>query len=296
MVCATLHARTWSYNCLVTPCWAFTQPPRLKSVSPSLQHQLVRGPVRPYGLWCSAVRTEPKDPKRPGQRSAQELQARAKALLEKQKQLAAELEELHTEAENLSDADQQLVLTQLQNKDAEPQIPGPVRELLAEAGVLDAFPADNSPRDQDSDAYFRTPGDAQSYDWDLTMDTLDDVADSHQDKPADRLGGISSASEDEDSDDEGESEGSHEGFEAGVGVEDMLRLLEEGGALPDIEGLMEAEDPQEFQMRVQKLIDRYEAQFQKKKDRKVCWHGRHIAHTDTHTDSHTQLHTKQKLL
>ena len=29
---------------------------------------------------------------------------------------------------------------------------------------------------------------------------------------------------------------------------------------------------QEFQMRVQKLVDRYEAQFLKKKDRKVCSH------------------------
>ena len=33
-------------------------------------------------------------------------------------------------------------------------------------------------------------------------------------------------------------------FEPGHGVEDMLRMLEEGGALPDIEGLMEAEDAQ----------------------------------------------------
>ena len=33
-------------------------------------------------------------------------------------------------------------------------------------------------------------------------------------------------------------------FEPGQGVEDMLRMLEEGGTLPDIEGLMEAEDPE----------------------------------------------------
>ena len=49
---------------------------------------------------------------------------------------------------------------------------------------------------------------------------------------------------DEGSDDEGESEGGGAGSQAGEGVEEMLRLLEEGGALPDIEALMEAEDPQ----------------------------------------------------
>ena len=65
------------------------------------------------------------------------------------------------------------------------------------------------------------------------------------------LGDSSSAgeheNEDEDEDegdDEGESAGSNEDFEAGKGVEEMLRVLEEGGALPDIEGLMEAENPQ----------------------------------------------------
>lgn len=64
-------------------------------------------------------------------------------------------------------------------------MPEPVRDLFAEAGVLDAFPVDNSPRDQDSDAYFRTPGDAQSYDWDLKMDTLDNVAEGNPtDEPA----------------------------------------------------------------------------------------------------------------
>ena len=45
-------------------------------------------------------------------------------------------------------------------------------------------------------------------------------------------------------DDAGESAGSNEEFGAGEGVEEMLRLLEEGGSLPDIEGLMEAENPQ----------------------------------------------------
>ena len=52
------------------------------------------------------------------------------------------------------------------------------------------------------------------------------------------------ADDEEDEDDEGESAGSNEEFEAGEGVEEMLRLLEEGGALPDIEGLMDAEDPE----------------------------------------------------
>ena len=33
-------------------------------------------------------------------------------------------------------------------------------------------------------------------------------------------------------------------FEAGQGVEEMLKLLEEGGTLPDLQGLMDAEDPQ----------------------------------------------------
>ena len=33
-------------------------------------------------------------------------------------------------------------------------------------------------------------------------------------------------------------------FEPGQGVEDMLCMLEEGGALPDIEGLVQAEDAQ----------------------------------------------------
>ena len=58
-------------------------------------------------------------------------------------------------------------------------------------------------------------------------------------------GDRSSAGQDEDDhDDEGESAESNEDFEGGEGVEDMLRVLEEGGALPDIEGLMEAENPQ----------------------------------------------------
>lgn len=55
-------------------------------------------------------------------------------------------------------------------------MPEPVRDLFAEAGVLNAFPNDRPSSIDDSDAYFRTPGDAQSYDWDLKMDTLEDVA------------------------------------------------------------------------------------------------------------------------
>ncbi len=56
----------------------------------------------------------------------------------------------------------------------------------------------------------------------------------------------SAASEsDEGSDDEeGFAEDDNTEFEPGHGVEDMLRMLEEGGALPDIEGLMEAENAQ----------------------------------------------------
>ena len=50
---------------------------------------------------------------------------------------------------------------------------------------------------------------------------------------------------DEGSDDgEGFAEDDNTEFEPGHGVEDMLRVLEEGGALPDIEGLMEAENAQ----------------------------------------------------
>jgi len=50
---------------------------------------------------------------------------------------------------------------------------------------------------------------------------------------------------DEGSDDEeGFAEDDNTEFEPGHGVEDMLRMLEEGGALPDIEGLMEAENAQ----------------------------------------------------
>ena len=50
--------------------------------------------------------------------------------------------------------------------------------------------------------------------------------------------------EEEYSDDEGGFlEDDSTEFEPGQGVEDMLKLLEEGGAMPDIEGLMEAEDP-----------------------------------------------------
>lgn len=55
-------------------------------------------------------------------------------------------------------------------------MPKPVRNLFAEAGVLNAFPNDRPSGIDDSDSYFRTPGDAQSYDWDLKMDTLEDVA------------------------------------------------------------------------------------------------------------------------
>jgi hypothetical protein len=50
---------------------------------------------------------------------------------------------------------------------------------------------------------------------------------------------------DEGSDDEEEfAEDDNTEFEPGHGVEDMLRMLEEGGTLPDIEGLMEAENAQ----------------------------------------------------
>ena len=50
---------------------------------------------------------------------------------------------------------------------------------------------------------------------------------------------------DEGSDDEeGFAEDDNTEFEPGHGVEDMLRVLEEGGALPDIEGLIEAENAQ----------------------------------------------------
>lgn len=55
-----------------------------------------------------------------------------------------------------------------------------MKALLAEAGVLHNFPLDNAPSYEDSGSYFRTPSDAQSYDWDLTMDTLADVADDQQ--------------------------------------------------------------------------------------------------------------------
>ncbi len=60
----------------------------------------------------------------------------------------------------------------------------------------------------------------------------------------------SAASEsDEGSDDEeGFAEDDNTEFEPGHGVEDMLRMLEEGGALPDIEGLMEAENAQVSQI------------------------------------------------
>ena len=64
----------------------------------------------------------------------------------------------------------------LRQEDAETQVPEPVRDLFAEAGVLDALPNDRPPGIDDFDSYFQTPGDAQSYDWDLKMDTLDDVA------------------------------------------------------------------------------------------------------------------------
>lgn len=61
-------------------------------------------------------------------------------------------------------------------EDVETQVPEPIRDLLAEAGVLNAFPNARPPSFDMSDSYFQTPGDAQSYDWDLKMDTLDDVA------------------------------------------------------------------------------------------------------------------------
>ena len=51
-----------------------------------------------------------------GFRSAQELQAKAKVLVERQRQIAAELQQLQAEAEYLPEADQQLIQTQLSTK------------------------------------------------------------------------------------------------------------------------------------------------------------------------------------
>lgn len=51
--------------------------------------------------------------------------------------------------------------------------------------------------------------------------------------------------QEEDSDEEaGFPEDDQTPFEAGAGVEDIMRMLEEGGTLPDLEGLLAAEDPQ----------------------------------------------------
>ena len=42
--------------------------------------------------------------------------------------------------------------------------------------MLDAVPWDVSDlNNTDADAYFQTPDNSQSYDWDLAFDTLDDV-------------------------------------------------------------------------------------------------------------------------
>lgn len=60
-------------------------------------------------------------------------------------------------------------------------IPEQIKELLASAGVLNSVPWDASaPSNGESNAYFQTPEDSQSYDWDLSMDTLDDVIEVEQ--------------------------------------------------------------------------------------------------------------------
>lgn len=68
-----------------------------------------------------------------------------------------------------------------------------------------------------------------------------------QDKEASLLGedGTEEGDSDADSDDEaGFVEDDKAPFEAGAGVEEIMQMLEEGGTLPDIEGLATAEDPQ----------------------------------------------------
>ena len=58
------------------------------------------------------------------------------------------------------------------------------------------------------------------------------------------VGSAADESDEGSGDEDGFAEDDNTEFEPGHGVEDMLRMLEEGGALPDIEGLMEAENAQ----------------------------------------------------
>lgn len=55
-------------------------------------------------------------------------------------------------------------------------IPGPVKDFLAGAGVLDALPWDGQPATVSSTdvPYCQPPAD-QLYDWDYSSDTLDDA-------------------------------------------------------------------------------------------------------------------------
>ena len=67
-------------------------------------------------------------------------------------------------------------------------IPGQISNLLASADVLDAVPWDGPVSGCDeANTYFQTPEGSQSYDWDLTMDTLDDVAEGEQTTTAHRV-------------------------------------------------------------------------------------------------------------
>ncbi|KAL0041874.1 hypothetical protein WJX79_007511 [Trebouxia sp. C0005] len=207
---------------------------------------------------------------------AQELQSKARLLRKQQEELAEQLQRLNEESESLSATDKKLVQAELSSQEpvqAENEIPKAIRDMLAMSGVLTSVPWNNeAPITKDAESYFNTPDGSQSYDWDHATDTLHDVAPAISSQDASMGEDFDNAADesDEGSDDEERfAEDDNIEFEPGHGVEDMLRMLEEGGALPDIEGLMEAEDAQEFQMRVQKLVDRYEAQFLKKKDRKI---------------------------
>ncbi|DBA83865.1 hypothetical protein WJX77_008005 [Trebouxia sp. C0004] len=210
---------------------------------------------------------------------AQKLQLKAKLLRKQQEELAEQLQQLNEESQSLSATDKKLVQAELSSQEpvqTENEIPGAIRDLLATSGVLTSVPWSNeAPVTDDAGSYFQTPDSSQSYDWDHATDTLNDVSDvAHAiSSPDASLGedGDSAADESDvgSDDEEGFAEDDKIEFEPGHGVEDMLRMLEEGGALPDIEGLMEAENAQEFQTRVQKLVDRYEAQFLKKKERKI---------------------------
>ena len=54
-------------------------------------------------------------------------------------------------------------------------------------------------------------------------------------------------------------------------VVETLRMLEAGTSLPPEEHAQEPEEGAAFVARIDKLIARYEAQFLKKSDQKVCW-------------------------